>query len=455
MPAVAGLFGTDGVRGVANRDLTPELAFSLGRAAVQVLGGQGRPTIVVGRDTRVSGSMLQAGLSAGICSAGGDVVRLGVAPTPAVAFVTVALGARAGAVISASHNPPEDNGIKFFSSIGTKLADDLEGEIERLVREGDGPRPEGPEVGRVEDRPDETERYLEHVVAAAEAPLDGMRVVVDCGFGAAYRLAPEALRRLGADVYAINDRDQGERINVGCGATHPEVVAEEVRRVRADAGIAHDGDADRALFCDAEGNVIDGDQVIVACALGMKEQGRLSGDAVVVTVMANLGLRRALGDAGIRVLETPVGDRYVAEEMARSGAALGGEQSGHVIFAEHATTGDGILTAVRFLSLARRKGVPVAQLAAAMRRYPQVLENVRVASTADLDGQPAIEKAVREAEVALGEGGRILVRPSGTEPLVRVMVEAGTEEEAREHASRVARAVEEALGGPEGASRVP
>jgi phosphoglucosamine mutase len=455
MPAVAGLFGTDGVRGVANRDLTPELASSLGRALVQVLGAEGRPTIVVGRDTRVSGPMLQAALSAGITSAGGDVVRLGVAPTPAVSFVTVDLGARAGAVISASHNPPGDNGIKFFSSNGTKLPDALEGEIERLVREGDGPRPEGTGVGRVEDRPEATERYLEHVISAAEAPLEGMRVVVDCGFGAAYRLAPEALRRLGAEVHAINDRDEGERINVGCGATHPEVVADEVRRLGADAGVTHDGDADRALFCDARGKVIDGDQVIVACALGMKEEGRLPGNAVVVTVMSNLGLRRALEEAGIRMLETAVGDRFVAEEMARSGAALGGEQSGHVIFADHAATGDGILTAVRFLSLARRRGVPVSDLAASMRRYPQVLENVPVASGADLDGRPDIEEAIREAQAALGDQGRVLVRPSGTEPLVRVMVEARTEEEAREHARRVARVVGEALGGSGEASRVP
>jgi phosphoglucosamine mutase len=454
MPAVAGLFGTDGVRGVANRDLTPELAFSLGRAAVQALGGSGRPSIVLGRDTRLSGPMLQAALSAGICSAGGDVIRLGVAPTPAVAFVTMDLGARAGAVISASHNPPEDNGIKFFSSRGMKLPDAVEEEIERLVREGDGVRPEGADVGRVEDRPGETERYIEHLIAAAEGPLDGMRVVVDCGFGAAHRLAPEVLRRLGAEVHPINDRDDGERINVGCGATHPEVVAREVRRLGAEAGVAHDGDADRAILCDAEGAVIDGDQVIVASALAMKEDGRLPGDTVVVTVMANLGLRRALEAAGITVLETQVGDRYVLEEMVRSGTSLGGEQSGHVIFLDHATTGDGILTAVRFLSLARRKGVPVSELAGAMRRFPQVLENVRVASTAGLDGAGPVEDAIHSARRSLGERGRVLVRPSGTEPLVRVMVEAETEEEARSHARSVAGAVRAALGGSEAASRV-
>jgi phosphoglucosamine mutase len=454
MPAVAGLFGTDGVRGVANRDLTPELAFSLGRAAVQALGGSDRPTIVVGRDTRLSGPMLQAALSAGICSAGGDVVRLGVVPTPAVAFATVDLEARAGAVISASHNPPEDNGIKFFSSEGMKLPDSAEEEIERLVGEGDEDRPEGVEVGRIIDRPRARERYVEHLISAAEGRLDGMRVVVDCGFGAAYRMAPEVLRRLGAEVHPINDSGDGERINVECGATHPEVVAREVRRVGADAGVAHDGDADRAILCDAGGAVIDGDQVIAACARAMKEDGRLPGDTVVVTVMANLGLRRALEEAGITVVETPVGDRYVLEEMVRSGASLGGEQSGHVIFLDHATTGDGILTAVRFLSLARRNGVPVLELAGAMRRYPQVLENVPVASTAGLDGAGPVEDAIAGAREALGERGRVLVRPSGTEPVVRVMVEAETEEEARKHAEGLARAVRSSLGGSEAASRV-
>jgi phosphoglucosamine mutase len=398
--------------------------------------------------------MLQAALSAGICSAGGDVIRLGVVPTPAVAFVTVDLGARAGAVISASHNPPGDNGIKFFSSGGMKLPDAVEEEIERLVQVGDGLRPEGDEVGRVADRPHATERYIEHLIAAAEGRLDGLLVVVDCGFGAAYRMAPEVLRRLGADVHPINDRDDGERINVGCGATHPAVVAGEVQRIGADAGVAHDGDADRAILCDADGAVIDGDQIIAASALSMKEEGRLPGDRVVVTVMANLGLRRSLEGVGIEVLETQVGDRYVLEEMVRSGASLGGEQSGHVIFLDHATTGDGILTAVRFLSLARRKGVPVSELAGAMRRYPQVLENVRVASTAGLDGAGPVEDAVRAARASLGEGGRVLVRASGTEPVVRVMVEAETEEEAGRHAQSVAGAVRAALGGSEAGSRV-
>jgi phosphoglucosamine mutase len=447
MPAVAPLFGTDGVRGVANRDLTPELAFALGRAAALVLGGDGRPRIVLGRDTRASGPMLQAALLAGASSAGGDVYRMGVVPTPAVAFATLDLPAQAGVAISASHNPPEDNGIKFFSAEGMKLPDEVEAEIERVVREADGPRPSGGDVGRVIDDQGPVERYVEHLLAAAEVPLKGMKLVVDCANGAAYRLAPQVLERLGAEVHAINAEADGAAINVRCGATHPEIVAAAVRELRADAGIAHDGDADRAIFADPEGNVIDGDQVIAACALALKEEGRLKGDTVVVTVMSNLGFRRALEEAGITVLETQVGDRYVLEEMLRSGAVLGGEQSGHLIFLDHATTGDGLLTAVRFLSLARARDATVAELAASMRRYPQVLENVPVADAAGLEGAQGVWEAVRASEAALGDSGRVLVRASGTEPLVRVMVEAEAEEDARQHAEAIARVVRRALEG--------
>jgi phosphoglucosamine mutase len=437
---VAGLFGTDGVRGVANRDLTPELAFALGRAVVLALE-EDRPTVVVGRDTRVSGPMLQAALSAGVCSAGGDVVRAGVIPTPAVAFLTVHLGAQVGVAISASHNPPEDNGIKLFSGQGMKLPDEAEEAIERLVREGDDARPEGPAVGRVSDARQAIDRYLDHLTAAAETPLEDMRLVVDCAWGAAYRLAPEVLRRLGAEVHAINDRPQGERINVACGATHPGVVAGVVRRLGADAGVTHDGDADRALFADARGNLIDGDQIIAACALAMKEEGRLPKDIVVVTVMANLGLRRALEAAGITVAETQVGDRFVLEEMLRTGAGLGGEQSGHVIFLDQATTGDGLLTAVRFLSLAARQGRTMEELASAMERFPQVLENVRVPDPAGAAASPAVAAAVEAVREALGDRGRALIRPSGTEPVVRIMVEAESEEEARRQANALAEAV--------------
>jgi phosphoglucosamine mutase len=441
MPAVARLFGTDGVRGVANRDLTPELAFAIGRAAVTALASTRRPRFVVGRDTRASGLMLESALAAGACSAGGDVIRVGTVPTPAVAFMIPDLGAQVGAVISASHNPAEDNGIKLFSGDGFKLPDAVEDEIERLVAERNGPRPEGADVGRISDAVEEPDRYIDHVAGAAAAPLDGMRVVVDAANGAAWRLAPEALRRAGAKVDAINAEPDGTNINAGCGATHPQVVAAAVVERGADAGVAFDGDADRALFADAEGGLIDGDQVITACALAMKEASTLAEDTVVITVMANLGLHRALEEAGIAVVETQVGDRYVLEELRRSGAVLGGEQSGHVIFLDRATTGDGLLTAVRFLSLAPASGRSVKELGGAMRRYPQVLENVTVPDAAVAAEDPAVLSATRAAAEALGTRGRIVVRPSGTEPVVRIMVEAETEDEARRHARDVASAV--------------
>jgi phosphoglucosamine mutase len=444
MPRVARLFGTDGVRGVANRDLTPELAFAIGRAAVTALGGDGRPRLVVGRDTRISGLMLESAMAAGACSAGGDVIRVGMVPTPAVAFMTPDLEAQIGAVVSASHNPAGDNGIKLFSRDGFKLPDEVEDEIERLVREGDGPRPEGGGVGRIIDAVEEPDRYLDHLAAAAEAPLDGMRIVVDGANGAAFRLGPQALRRLGARVEAINADPDGTNINAGCGAAHPEVVAAAVTELGADAGVAFDGDADRAVFADADGGIIDGDQVLTACALAMKERGVLSKDTVVVTVMSNLGLHLALEAAGISVVETQVGDRYVLEEMRRTGAGLGGEQSGHVIFLDQATTGDGLLAAVRFLSLAARRGVPVRVLASAMRRFPQVLESVAADDPAAVVSSSEVAAAVRAAETALGKRGRVLVRPSGTEPVVRVMVEAETEDEARNHVETVAAAVRRA-----------
>lgn len=440
------LFGTDGIRGVANRELTPELAFALGRAAVAALGGGARPSLAVGRDTRASGEMLEAALAAGICSAGGDVLRLGIMPTPGVAFLTVDLGARAGVVISASHNPPRDNGIKFFDADGRKLPDQMELEIERLVADPDGPRPQGTAVGRiVAEAEDGAERYLRHLVEAAEGALDGMKVVVDGAHGAAYRLGPQLLRRLGAEVEPIGDRPDGANINVGCGATHPEAVGEAVRRAGADAGVAHDGDADRAILVDADGGVVDGDHVLGASAVALKEEGRLAKDTVVATVMANLGFRKAMERAGVTVLETAVGDRHVLEEMLRSGAVLGGEQSGHVIFLEKATTGDGLLTAAWFLALARRRGVSVAELSSVVRKYPQVLVAVEVTDRGALEGAEPVWKAVRAAEEALGEGGRVLVRSSGTEPVVRVMVEAETKEEARRHADAVAEAVRRSL----------
>jgi phosphoglucosamine mutase len=445
MPGVTRLFGTDGVRGVANRDLTPELVLALGRAAVRVLGGDQRPRIVVGRDTRASGELLEAALCAGLCSAGADVVRVGVVPTPAVAFLTADTAARMGVVISASHNPPEYNGIKLFSADGTKFPDEVEVEMERLVETGEGARPEGAALGRVADSMQAAERYLEHLVTAAGGTLGGMRVVIDCANGAAYRLGPEVLTRLGAEVYAINDEPDGANINVGCGATHPEAITEAVRRFRADAGVSHDGDADRAILSDADGNVIDGDQILAAGAIAYKQDGRLARNTVVSTVMANLGFRKTMAEEGIDVVETQVGDRYVLEEMLRRGAMLGGEQSGHIIFRDQATTGDGLLTAAWFLAEARRRGVTVAELASTTPRYPQVLQNVPVSDHASLDDAEAVWKAARAAEEALGARGRVLVRASGTEPLIRVMVEAETEEEATKHARAISDVVQASL----------
>ena len=436
---MARLFGTDGIRGVAGIDLTADLARNLGRAAVEVLGRHGAtqpPTFVVGRDTRASGEWLEDALTDGILTAGGDVLLAGIEPTPAIAYMTVDLGASSGVVISASHNPADDNGIKFFSLEGMKLPDHIEDEIEREV--GREPRPAS-RRGRISPTPEGREGYLLHLERAADARLDGMKVVVDCANGAASAVAPEVLRALGAEVVAINATPDGQNINDGCGALHPEVAAAEVVRAGADAGVSHDGDADRALFADAAGNVIDGDQVLAASALAMHERGTLKGDVVVGTVMSNLGLVHAMREAGIELVQTRVGDRYVLEEMERRGASLGGEQSGHVIFREQATTGDGLLTAVRFLSLAALTGRTVGELAGAMRRYPQVMINVPI--DGGLADSAAVEDAVADAEASLGGRGRVLVRPSGTEPLIRVMVEAESEDEAATHARSVAKAI--------------
>ena len=443
------LFGTDGVRGVAGEDLTADLAFRLGRASVRVLrdGGHQRPEVAVGRDTRWSGESLEAALAAGISSAGGDAVLLGVVPTPAVAFLTDHLGVAAGAVISASHNPAADNGIKFFGSNGFKFPDALEGRIEAILDE-DRPNVSGRDIGRVRPLRDASERYVEHLVAVSPGPdsLRGMRVVVDCGNGAASSSAPELLRRLGAEVTPINDQPDGWNINDGCGATHPDVVAKVVQDVEADAGVCHDGDADRALFADHLGRIVDGDHVLAACALDLHGKGELERGRVVTTVMANLGFKLAMSRAGIEVSETKVGDRYVLEEMERSGAILGGEQSGHVIFRRFATTGDGLLTAVIYLGLARERSARVADLAACMESFPQVLLNVAVRDREALDDAEEVWGSVRDAEASLGERGRVLVRASGTEPVVRVMVEAATDEEARRHARAVADVVASTLG---------
>ena len=440
------LFGTDGVRGLAGTELTADLAAGLGRAAVTVLGrhGAGHPVILVGRDPRSSGVWLEQALVQGIRSAGGDVLLAGIEPTPAIAFLTVDRGASAGVVISASHNPPAYNGIKFFSREGRKLPDAVEDEMEAAL---DEPVPASVAPGAVDSLEGASDRYVGHLVDAALAPLDGMRVVVDCANGAASAIAPALLRRLGAEVTAINAEPDGENINDGCGALHPEVVAAEVVRLGADAGVSHDGDADRALFADAMGAVIDGDQVLAASAAALHEAGELPGDTVVATVMSNVGFERAMAGRGIRLLRTQVGDRYVLEAMEREGAVLGGEQSGHVIFRRFATTGDGLLTAVRFLSLAAARAVSLAELASVMRRYPQVMRNVTVPDRAAAMADPEVTAAVEAAEKELGDGGRVLLRPSGTEPLVRVMVEAASETDAARHAEAIAAAVRRTAAG--------
>lgn len=421
------MFGTDGVRGVANTEaLSPELALALGRAAVTVArNGTGKKiTAVIGRDTRQSGPMLAASLSAGVCSAGGEVVDLGIVTTPAVAYVTTHLKADFGVMISASHNPAPDNGIKFFSASGFKLPDDAEDRLEALVRTTPDTmdRPTGGELGTIRTSAEEIEAYVQHVVSTG-VPLKGLKVVVDCGHGAAYQLAPEILRRLGAEVVALNISPDGMNINDRCGSTHPEELQRMVVVHKANAGIAHDGDADRCIAVDERGELVDGDQIMAICALDAMTRGELAKDTLVATVMSNMGLEILLNQQGVKLVRAKVGDRHVLEEMQKGGFSLGGEQSGHVIFGELSTTGDGILTAVQLLSVLARGSRPLSELAGQMQRLPQWLENVRVKSKEGWEVNPAITAAIREAETALEGQGRILVRPSGTEPLIRVMLE--------------------------------
>ncbi|MBE3572713.1 MAG: phosphoglucosamine mutase [Moorella humiferrea] len=426
------LFGTDGVRGVANAGLTPELAFRLGRAGAAVLTGQqGRARVVVGRDTRISGDMLEAALVAGICSVGGDVLKVGIVPTPAVAWLTRNLEADAGVVISASHNPVADNGIKFFSASGYKLPDPIEEEIERLVLDGEDtlPRPVGLELGRVQEIEEAVERYVAYVCSTATRGLAGMRVVLDCAYGAAYQIAPAVFRRLGAEIYTLHNTPDGTKINVGCGSTHPEVLQAEVIARGADVGLAFDGDADRVIAVDEKGRVVDGDAIMTILALARQEQGGLPGGQVVVTVMSNFGLHQALTAAGLRVLQTAVGDRYVLEEMLRTGAVLGGEQSGHIILLEHNTTGDGLLTGVQLLQVMAATGRPLSELAAVMPHLPQLLVNVEVTDKEAAMTSPVLLAAVAAAREQLAGRGRVLVRPSGTEPIIRLMVEGPDREE--------------------------
>ncbi len=441
------LFGTDGVRGIANAELTPELAFGLGEAAGHFLGERGRGRIVVGRDTRRSGDMLESALIAGVCSGGADAVACGVLPTPAVAFLTREYGADGGVVISASHNPAEYNGIKFFNRDGFKLPDEVEDEIDSFVAaDRDWRRPVGAEVGCVERPADAVDRYISHGVSTVTGDLSGMTVAIDCGHGASSVSTPEAFRRLGAEVVTINCEWDGMDINRDSGSTHLGEILDLVRAGGVDLGLAHDGDADRVIAIDEAGEPADGDVIMAVCAQHMKVGGSLAHDTVVATVMSNLGFEVAMRGLGIMVIKTKVGDRYVLDQMLSSGAVLGGEQSGHVIFLEHNTTGDGLVTALQLASIVRETGKPLSELRRVMTHYPQVLVNVRVEDRTRLGTSEVVLEAIADAERELGEEGRVLVRASGTEPLVRVMAEASDAAKAREVVDRLVGVVRAELG---------
>ena len=438
------LFGTDGVRGLANGELlTPELSLALAASAARVLAERDRshrPVAVVGRDPRASGEMLEAAVVAGLASAGADAVRVGVLPTPAVAYLVDALGADLGVMISASHNAMPDNGIKLFASGGHKLPDAVELAVEQGL---DAPpaRPTGAAVGRVRDEVAAGGRYVEHLLACTPQSLAGLRVVVDCAHGAASAVAPDCYARAGAEVVAIAAEPDGLNINDGVGSTHLEPLRAAVLAHGADLGIAHDGDADRCLAVDADGHVVDGDQLMAVLAVAMREAGELVDDTLVATVMSNLGLHLAMREHGIALRTTQVGDRYVLEELRTGGFSLGGEQSGHVVLPAHATTGDGLLTALRVMARMAQTGKSLADLAGIVTVLPQVLENVRVADKQAVADSGAVRAAVAAAETRLGDTGRVLLRPSGTEQLVRVMVEAPTVEQARSTAEELATVV--------------
>ena len=443
------LFGTDGVRGLANSVVTAELCLDLSVAAAHVLGEAGvfsghRPLAVVGRDTRISGQFLESAVVAGLLSAGVDVQLLGVLPTPGVAFLTEALGADLGVVLSASHNPMPDNGIKFLARGGVKLDDAVEAAIEKRLREP-WSRPTGAAVGRVSTYDAAVPEYAAHLVSTLNTPLTGLKVVLDCAHGAASVAGPLALREAGAEVVAICAEPDGLNINDGCGSTHLGVLQRAVVEHGADVGFALDGDADRCLAVDRDGEVVDGDQLLAVLALAMRDAGTLKADTVVATVMSNLGFVQAMRAEGVGVRQTKVGDRYVLEAMKAFGYTLGGEQSGHVIMSGHATTGDGILTALHVLARMADRGTSLAELAGVMTRLPQVLVNVPDVDKSRADEDAVLAAAVAEAEFELGDGGRVLLRPSGTEPLVRVMVEAGTAEHARVVAERLADVVRQQL----------
>jgi phosphoglucosamine mutase len=448
---VSRLFGTDGIRGVANQPpLTPELAFRLGRAVVAVLHGKRRGSgvrLVIGRDTRLSSPLLEHAVIAGALSAGADCLTAGVLPTPAIAWLTQHLAADGGVMISASHNPFEDNGIKVFGALGMKLPDPVEAEIEARVESKDQtPRPTGPQVGRLVPYHRAEAEYLALCRRVFPGDLHGMTVALDCAHGATYRVAPRLFRNLGAKVVSLGVRPDGLNINRRSGALHPAALQKKVRGSGAQIGLAFDGDGDRLIAVDETGEVRDGDFVLAICGRHLASGGKLPGGVVVTTLMANLGLDRALGEAGIRVVKTPVGDRYVLDEMRRIGARLGGEQSGHLIFLDHAPTGDGIISALQLLAIMKEKGEPLSVLSRCLEKFPQVLVNVRVSSKPPIEAIPGLQSRVREMEAAMDGRGRILVRYSGTEPLARVMIEGAERETIDAMARELARIIASAVG---------
>ena len=441
------LFGTDGVRGLANKKLTPILALRLGQAAAEVLTSdrepyERRPLAIIGRDPRVSGEMLDAAIASGLASRGVDVVRVGVLPTPAIAFLTDDFGADLGVMISASHNPMPDNGIKFFSAGGKKLPDEVEDRIQAAMDNLTDGGPTGTKIGRIiSEAPDGRERYLKHLAEVVTTDLSGIKVVVDTANGAASKVAPQAYEAAGAEVIAIHNKPNAFNINEDCGSTHIEKTQEAVVEHGADLGLAHDGDADRCLAVDAEGNVVDGDQIMAILAVGMKEENDLRFNTLVATVMSNLGLKLAMQEQGIEVKETAVGDRYVLEELNRGDFSLGGEQSGHVVLPDDCTTGDGTLTGLSIMARMAKSGKTLKELASVMTVLPQVLINVPVSDKAVILNAPEVKEAIAAAEAELGDTGRVLLRPSGTEELFRVMVEAAEKEQARKVAGKLAAVV--------------
>lgn len=442
-------FGTDGVRGVANSELTPELAFKLGRFGGYVLTKDAdRPKVLIGRDTRISGPMLEGALVAGLLSIGAEVMRLGVISTPGVAYLTKAMDAQAGVMISASHNPVQDNGIKFFGSDGFKLSDHQEAEIEALLDQEEDtlPRPSGADLGSLNDYFEGGQKYLQYLKQSVDEDFDGIHVALDCAHGATSSLAAHLFADLEADISTMGASPNGLNINDGVGSTHPETLAQFVKEKEADLGLAFDGDGDRLIAIDEKGNIVDGDQIMFICARYLKEQGRLNNDTIVSTVMSNLGFYKSIEEHGIKSEQTAVGDRYVVEAMKKYNYNLGGEQSGHIIFLDFNTTGDGLLSGLQLVNIMKATKKPLSELTAEMKKFPQTLVNVRVTDKHHVADNEKVKAEIEKVEAEMAGNGRVLVRPSGTEPLVRVMVEAATEELCRSYTERIASIVEEEMG---------